>query len=139
VIAGSRPNASPCGADGPLALLLKLAAFAAVMVAFLFDQHARRNPGHTRDSHPEPQLRLYNLVATIASQFGADDRIREALADALAETDRLANRVPTMPAPERLLADLSSGEVQRLLEEREVDLQAMRAALAPRSYRSDGR
>lgn len=57
----------------------------------------------------------------------------------MVETDRLTRRVPTMPAPERLMADLASGEVLRLLEEREVELQAMRAALAPRSYRSDGR
>jgi len=70
----------------------------------------------------------------IASQCGG-----EAFSDALAEVGRLSDRVPTMPTPERLVANLASGEVQRLLEEREVELQAIRAALAPRSYRSDGR
>lgn len=74
-IAGSRSIASPCGADGPAEVPSKLATFAAVMMTFLFDQHARRNPGHRRDSHPEPQLRLYNLVAMIASQFEDDDRV----------------------------------------------------------------
>jgi len=122
-------------AGWPLALRLKLATFAAVMMTFLFDQHARRNPGHGRDSHPEPQLRLYNLVATIASQFEDDDRVQEALSGAMVEIDRLTRRVPAMPAPERLMADLASGEVLRLLVAREADIDDARPRLQPFVFR----
>jgi len=123
-------------AEKPLPLRLKLVTFAAIMMTFLFDQSAKRHASGVGTTHPAANLRLHNLVRTMASHlFDQSEQMQETLAQVLPELDRLQPRIPSLISSGALLRDLSSPEFQAELDRMEDDLARLRIALAPFAYR----
>lgn len=123
-------------AEWPLAMRLKLTAFAAMLMTFLFDQSAKRYARATSRTHPAPHLRLQNLVHTIASNPENVGSAQSAVSAALEELDNLQTTIAGLTFLRELRRDLLSPASELLFTQLDADLTQVRTRLIPFAFRS---
>lgn len=119
----------------PALLRLRLTAFAAVLMTFLFDQAARRRRA-AGGSHPVAYDRLHNLVRTLASNVsGSDEQLRLLFAHTVVEMDQFQGCVPQAVSGSQLVRDLRSPELQGEFDRMEEALLSARLQFTRSAFR----
>ncbi len=108
--------------------------FAAYAMTWLFDAYGRRT-GRPSESHPDPYLRLHNLMRTLASNIAADlDNTAVINQAALKELETLRAVIPDLPSGDQILRDFQSPAIQSSLDDAGTALGALRTKWAPYKY-----
>lgn len=122
----------------PLSLRLRLVYLACLLMVFLFDQGLRWRTGRTGEAHPEPQLRLHNLLRTIETNMHEERLSSQAFSMALDDMDRLCPQLTGLVSSEQIRADFQSSVIRTQLDNAEEDLFRLRTRLQPYAYSLPG-
>ncbi|MCB1471028.1 MAG: hypothetical protein KDK08_28570 [Rhizobiaceae bacterium] len=113
---------------------MKMVLFSSFLITHFFAEHNRRSSVPSL-LHPRPELRLHNLVRTIASNLLDDyPQTRHLFAEVLDEFTSLERAVPGLMRTSDLLRDFRSEEFQARLEKTERKLELLRQATLPFNY-----
>jgi hypothetical protein len=120
----------------PVMTRLRLTAFAAVLMTFLFDQAARRRTAASGGTHPVAWHRLHNLMRTLASNLSDPaGEIKQLFAYTVVEMDYFQGCVPQAVSGSQLIQDLGSAELQLEFDGVEDALAIARSRFAPWAFR----
>lgn len=119
----------------PTMLRLRLTAFAATLMTFLFDQSERRRRSTMGGGHPIARDRLHNLVRTLASNVvDPNGQVKQLFAYTVVEMDYFQERIPAAISGSQLVRDLQSAELQAEFGGLEESLVAAREHFAPYAF-----
>jgi len=115
-------------------LRMKMVLFSAFLITHFFSESNRRARTPSL-FHPSAEIRLHNLVRTIASHL-TDEYVETPAIfhEVLAEFACLEKAVPGMMRTSDLLRDFGSRDFQDKLEDTERNIEMVRTATAPFSY-----
>jgi len=117
-----------------LRLRMKMVMFSAFLITHFFSESNRRARTPS-PFHPSAEIRLHNLVRTIASHLTGEYAETPAIfREVLHEFERLEKAVPRMMRTSDLLRDFESTDFQDSLEAIERNIELVRTATAPFSY-----
>jgi hypothetical protein len=116
-------------AERPERFRLKLVLFASVMMTFLFAQSDKRR-AKENISHPASELRLQNILGTIATNLDdPPDLMPHLRADVFHELHTLQDRIPSLATFDRVRDGVRKPGTLNALDELEADLNILRKSL----------
>lgn len=118
--------------DLPLEERLHLSIFAAYAAIWILDEYARGRDAPQDADHPDPYLRLLNMIMTLASHVAPEvpglDKIHDAC---LEEVNRVAEVIPSFFNADKIIRDFREGTYQAELEQYQNEIMALHAELTP--------
>ncbi|MEX0956379.1 MAG: hypothetical protein WDZ83_14360 [Rhizobiaceae bacterium] len=120
----------------PLSIRLRLVIVASVLMAYLFEQVAKRDHTHLSETHPRAGMRLHRLVGSLFSDSGqAVPEVQSLIPVVLEDIRSLERNFPGMITADQLADELSGQFVPDELAAVENEIDRMRGLAAAFAYR----
>lgn len=102
---------------------------------WMIDDYARLPKTEVSPEHPEPYIRLHNLITTLASNIAPDvSNLDQIHLRCLEEIARIAAVVPGFPDARQIIEDMQNPEMHKVLDGYQDDLIALRSELKQFQY-----
>ena len=114
---------------------LQFSIFAAYATSWMIEEYARGKPRQDAAGHPEPYVRLYNLVRTLAGNILPQaPAVKDIHAGLWEQVACLHACLPSFPSLNRIVGDKDNAELQTGLDNYQAGITRLRAGLAPYRY-----
>ena len=113
---------------------LRMTLLAAYLTTWIIEEHALRE-GTEDPAHPDPYLRLHNLIRTLASSlYEIMPNAQQVSSKVFEDIAHLSKSIPRLPKASQILTDMKNPALQKKLDGFQEKIEVLRNELKPYQY-----